>query len=488
MDRAKSKKIRNIRIIATNIFMCLSVFVIVFVLMMIAMGFTFSESGKLEQAGLAQISSRPSDASVTIDGDAQFNHTDFSKMLSSGTHQIKITKPGYDTWTKDVKIDAGLLTRIDWVRLFPEEKHTDNVYDFNNLRLAAFSANRKKLIATEKNSNKLLVIDIQSENIKADELNLNDCLSTTAAKAVEGEISIIAWNNDNTRLIAKWVNGDETSWHLIDLEHSDASIDLTKRLNLNFSDIIIANDSANKLWALEAGNLRLIDTNNLTISGSFASDVQLITANRDTAIFVNKENGIRQIGIYKNNEKGNTIIKKLEDVGDEATIKLTAGSYWNEDWLAYSVNEQIFVLSGKYPSYDKNELSKLKTKLERRLDYTPKLISTNASQRIAVFSGDKYLTSFDLETDDYFDSELASEISDITWIDNYLLWQKVDDTIVVRDFDGSNRRVVVSDINTAFPVAISENNRWLYYIDFTEITKKDDQPTESKYILKRLSL
>ena len=213
------------------------------------------------------------------------------------------------------------------VRLFPEEKHTDNVYDFNNLRLAAFSANRKKLIATEKNSNKLLIIDIQNEKIKADELNLNDCLSTTAAKAVEGEISIIAWNNDNTRLIAKWVNGDETSWHLIDLEHSDASIDLTKRLNLNFSDIIIANDSANKLWALEAGNLRLIDTDNLTISGSFASDVQLITANRDTAIFVNKENGVRQIGIYKNNEKGNTIIKKLEGVGDEATIKLTAGSY-----------------------------------------------------------------------------------------------------------------------------------------------------------------
>ena len=35
MDRAKSKKIRNIRVIITNLFMCLSVIVIVFVLMII---------------------------------------------------------------------------------------------------------------------------------------------------------------------------------------------------------------------------------------------------------------------------------------------------------------------------------------------------------------------------------------------------------------------------------------------------------------------
>ena len=98
MDRAKQKKIRNIRVILTNIFMSISVVAIVFVLMLIAMGFSFNESGKLEQAGLLQLSSHPSGASVEIDKSVQFGHTDFSKMLSSGEHSIYIDKEGYDYW------------------------------------------------------------------------------------------------------------------------------------------------------------------------------------------------------------------------------------------------------------------------------------------------------------------------------------------------------------------------------------------------------
>jgi hypothetical protein len=502
MDRVKPKKIRNIRVIATNLFMCLSVVVIVFILMMIAMGFTFSESGKLEQAGLAQLVSYPSDASVTIDGESQFGHTEFSKMLSSGTHQIAITKSGYDTWSKDLNVDAGLLTRVEWIRLFPKKAQQIDSHSFDDLRLAVFSSNRKKLLAIEKGSNTLQYIDIQGDKLKIDKLNLNDCLSTTAAKAVNGTLSVIAWNNNSSRVIIKWVLDDKTSWHLIDLEHSDASINLTKRLNLDFESILIANDSASKLWALENGNLRLIDANNLTISGSFASNIEKIAHNRDTVAFINVEDGVRQLNTYKDGEKGSTVIKKLENTDDKTVIKLAMGSYWNEDWLAYSVNKQIFILGGKYPSYGKNDVSKLKTKLERELDYTPQLLSVNANQRIAVFSGDNKMTSYDIETKDYFDTELTVPLTNITWIDSYLLWQNVDNAIVVRDFDGNNRRKVASNVNNPFPAIISENNRWLYYFDIVEEETKTDANAEApsdadpvtatetkiKYTLKRKSL
>ena len=502
MDRAKSKKIRNIRVIATNLFMCFSVIVIVFVLMMIAMGFTFTENGRLEQAGLVQLVSHPSDASVTIDDEAQFGHTEFSKMLSGGTHQIVVSKPGYDSWSKGLKIDGGLLTRVEWIRLFPKKAKTDNVKTYDDLRFATFSANRKKLLINEKDSNTLRLIDIQGDKIKNTNLNLNDCLSTTAAKAINGTISVIAWNNNNSRFIAKWSVDDKISWHLIDLEHTDASINLTKLFNLNFDSILIANDSASKLWALEAGNLRLIDTNNLTISTAFASNIEKIAHNRDAVAFTNIENDVRQLNIYKDGEKGYTTIKKLENTTDKTTIKLAMGSYWNEDWLAYSVDKNIYVLGGKYPSYGKNEASKLKEKLERELDYTPQLLSVNANQRIAVFSGDNKMTSYDMETKDYFDVELSTPLTNINWIDGYLLWQNTDNSIIVRDFDGENRRKVVSNVDNPFPVIISENNRWLYWFDIveeeTKTDKDQDTPSDSdpvattetkiKYTLKRKTL
>lgn len=502
MEWTKSKKFRNLRVIATNIFMCISVIVIVFVLMMIAMGFTFTESGKLEQAGLIQLVSYPSDASVSIDGDTQFGHTEFSKMLSSGSHQIKITKPGYDSWNKDQKIDAGLLTRIDWIRLFPKKSQTTDVHSFEDLRLATFSSNRKKMLVAEADSNTLFFIDIQGDKLKINKLNLNDCLSTTAAKAVEGNLSVVAWNDNNSRAIIKWTLNDKTSWHLVDLEHTDASINLTKYFNLNFDSILIENESASKLWALESGNIRLIDTNNLTISGSFANNIEKIAHNRDIIAFVNVENDVRQLSIYKEGEKGATTIAKLDNTDDKTIIKLAMGSYWNEDWLAYSIDKKIYILNGKYPSYGKNEVSKLKLKLERDLDYSPQLLSVNANQRVVVFSGDKYITSYDMETKDYFDTEISAQLTNINWIDDYLLWQNVDNAIIVRDFDGANRRKVISNVDNPFPVIISENNRWLYYFDIVEEetstdadedTPSDSDPvstteTKIKYTLKRKSL
>ena len=57
MDRKRKKKLENARVIMTNIFMGISVIGIVFVLMLIAMGYNFNEKGGIEQSGLIQISS-----------------------------------------------------------------------------------------------------------------------------------------------------------------------------------------------------------------------------------------------------------------------------------------------------------------------------------------------------------------------------------------------------------------------------------------------
>lgn len=493
---------RDLRVIATNIFMCISVVAIVFILMMIAMGFTFTESGSLEQAGLAQLVSHPSGANVTIDGDTQFGHTEFSKMISAGTHKISVSKQDYDTWTKDLKVDAGLLTRVEWIRLFPKKAKFEKVQTFNDTRLAAFSANRKKLVLIENGSNTLQYIDIQGDSLKTTKSNLNDCLSTTAIKAIEGTISIVAWNENNSKIIAKWTVDDKTSWHLIDLEHSDASINLSKRFNLSFDSILIANDSASKLWALESGNLRLIDASSLTISSAIASNLEKVAHNRDTVAFVNIENDVRHLNIYKDGEKGYTSIVKLEKATDETTIKLAMGSYWNEDWIAYSTDKKIHILGGKYPSYGKNEVSKLKSRLDRELDYIPQHLSVNASQRIAVFAGDNKMTSYDIETKDYFDTELTATLSNINWIDDYILWQNVDSSIIIRDFDGYNRRKIISNVSNQLPVIITENNKWLYFFDMVEqeVVKETDKDTPSdsdvvntpetvtKFILKRKAL
>lgn len=501
MDRAKAKKIRNIRVIATNIFMSISVVAIVFVLMLIAMGFTFNESGGLEQAGLAQIVSHPSGANVEIDGSNQMSRTEFSKMLSSGTHSIRISKSGYDTWTKELKIDAGLLTRVEWVRLFPKKFESEDTLSFNNLRNAFYSADRKHLVIQEKGSDSLKYIDIQSDNPRTNDLSLNECLKANGKVNNKGSLSIISWSEDNSKTIAKWIVGDKTSWHLINLDHPDRSINLTQEYNLAFDSILIANDGATKLWILEKNNLHLIDTNAHTVTDSIASNIEKIANNKNTVSFVNKEDEKYHLNIFKEGEQSYTELATLDEASDESVIRLAMGTYWSEEWLAYSVNQRLRIISGKYPNYDKDKKPSLTEKFSNDMSFLPQLASVNANQRILVLSGENKLLSFDFETKEKYDVELTGPLTDITWLDDYIIWQTIDSKVVARDFDGDNRREIVPSVDNPFPAVVSENNKYLYYFDITEtesVTEGTDSPSDAdptintekdlKYTLKRQKL
>jgi hypothetical protein len=177
------------------------------------------------------------------------------------------------------------------------------------------------------------------------------------------------------------------------------------------------------------------------------------------------------------------------------------GTYWNEDWLAYSVNQDFIIVSGKYPNYNKDSAKSLEQRLSRQLSFTPQFISVNPNKRIVVLAGDQSLTSFDIETKDSYDTTLDTAATSINWLDNYLLWQNTNNTVYTRDFDGSNYRAIVENANNSLPVVISENNKWLYYFSITESetastsanSPSDEEPSENikseiRYTLKRKNI
>ena len=497
MDRQRKKKLRNARVIATNIFMGVSVIAIVFVLMLIAMGYRFTENGSLKQSGLIQIKSNPRGATVEIDGEEQFSRTDFNKMLSSGGHHIKISKTGYDTWEKTIDIDAGLLTRVEWARLFPINPNTSTVTTFSNLRLAEFSKDRKNLLVIEHDSPIAQFINLQGEKITTHKISLNDAFDN-GENVLEGKINIVDWNESGNKIIANWTRNDTTTWHIIDLEDAKRSINLSKRYGATFTDIRISNESASKLWILEKNNIRIIDTSSHTISGVLVSDVEQFTNNKDVIGYVgtdSSDHNYRKIMVFKEGEKGSSTILNLKK--ENPAITLAMGSYWNESWIAYSVNNHISVHSGTYPSFDRPSKNSLKEFLKRDLEYTPNLASTNQLGRIVIFTGDTNVTSVDIETRDDFDTTTEKEVAKLNWLDSYLIWENVDNKIVIRDFDGDNRREILS-VNNDQPINITENNRWLYFFEIKEAdadengeakeATKNTPSSETIYVLKRQKL
>ncbi|MBR0133899.1 PEGA domain-containing protein [Candidatus Saccharibacteria bacterium] len=479
MDRKRVKKIRNARVIMTNIFMGLSVVAIVFVLMLFAMGFSFNENGSLEQSGLLQISSHPSGAVVEIDGKTQFGHTTINKMLSSGEHHIRVTKSGYDTWEKDVRIDAGLLTNINWVRLFPAKNIAEDVATYDAPRLVSFSYDRKSLLYGENESTDLLLLNLQDDHPTPQKIDIATLLNISSKETARtADLSIVSWNESGNKTILTWKDEENIYWYLADLEKPENSVNLTAKFGYTFSKILMANDSASKLWAVENGNLHLIDLGNLTINKTKISGIESLSSNRDTIIYVGTDvtTKTRAIYLFREGETGATMIHDLTGINAK-NITLSAGVYWGNDWIAYSIDNTIYLYGGHFPSFDKPVKNSLKSILKRELSYTPTRLIRDSELHIVVFSDGTNRTAFDFETKDYFDSHTEAPVT-AQWLDDYILWYNHSNKIFIQDFDGSNHREIIPEINNSFPICLSENNRWLYYFVTTAITPEQTEESE----------
>ena len=481
MDRQKHKKIQNARIIVTNIFMVVCVLVLVFILIFVAQGYTFNyRNGSIEQSGLIQIKSHPSGATVKIDGETQFSHTEINKMLSAGSHDFVVSKKGYDTWKTTADVDAGLLTRIEWVRLFPLKSETTDMHDYTELRLASAAPNRKSLLLSLVNSAELQLVNLQNSDAKTTYIDLAALLGVDAATAQSAQIAIGSWNTNSNRVILQWFHDNITSWFVLNLDAPEKSINLSKLAGLNITQALIANEAATKFWILDSEqNLYSIENSSLPDyqPTKIASDTRKIANNKDVVAYIRTENSPedpelteRKLYIYRDGETESSFIRNLGSTNADTTFALS--TYWDSEWIAYSTDKNFEILSGKYPSIDKPTQS-LKSLYKTTLDFAPKQISVNQDQRIIALSADSNYFSYDIENRRHFTFSADIPISRINWLDNFLIWHRNNNKIVVRDFDGNNRRELISNIDNDLPVIISANNKWLYYFDVSEKTISD---------------
>lgn len=503
MDKKKSKKIRNARIIATNIFMTISVIAIVFVLTLIAMGFTFNESGNLEQSGgLVQISSHPSGATVEIDKVTQFSHTEINKMLKAGAHEIKISKPGYDTWETNLEIDAGLLNRIEWVRLFPLTPKIETAATYKKPALVSSSPDHKYLAIIATDATTLNIFDLQSGNDERTvKLDLAKILSITPAEG-SAEVKIPTdklvfhdWSGNDSKLILEQKTDTTPKWYIVDLSDENKTIDLTKSFGINFDRVLAANDSATRLWATSEGNLYSIDTTNKTISNIIASNIISIANNSGTVAFISKTTEtIATEGEETTETKDSYLLKTYRD-GEKAAAKVTdltelystenhnsnivMGTYWGDEWIGYYVGKKAVVLSGRYPSGDKKESKPMKALYDVDLEYYPETIARNDGQRIIVFRAGQQNTSFDVENKKTHNITSDTTVSSINWLDNFILVENTHKQVVVRDFTGENRRELITNLDNDYPVVVSGNNRYLYYFSIIEDQKTIPSTTDN---------
>lgn len=474
MDHERKKKRQKISVLITEAAMVLAVITIVVVMTFVAMGYKFGQDGAIEQSGLMQLHTLPTGATVQLDDEVLFSRSNLSQTMAPGDHNLKITKNGYDSWEKTITMSPGRLMRLYYPRLFLQNREAEKLIELGKVAFYSAASNRNFLLYAEPESIDWKLINIKGDEIKTKSLDISDVFSGVKDGKLLSKVESIQWSDDESRVLVRANYDDDIEWVLVDLKDVDESVNLTKEFGLNFERMELANSSAGLILSLENGNIRKINVDDRSISRILVEKVADFDNHGADMVYVTSADSKseRKIGIYKDGSR-NSVIVKTVDVSEPVWVGSSA--YYDDEYLIYTIGSHLTIYSGKYPIYDaetmkngKNiisldsEDSTMRNVLDCELSLTPKVLTVSrGGEYILAYEGDR-VSSIDLDTE--IITDYATDNQRTQWLDDSMLYGVVDGKLLVWDFDGHNKRELLSENVSNKVVTISGNNKYLYYV------------------------
>lgn len=451
--------------------MVISVLAIVTVLTLIVMGYKLGDDGAIEQAGLVQFSSVPTGARVEIDDGALTARTNSSKMLSDGQHKVKMTRDGYDSWEREIKVKSGWLLRLTYPRLFLTERETELVKTLPELEFLEMAPARTSILYAAKDAVNWQWMSIRDNENTVTQLEMGKILPGVAQGKFNGEIKEMSWDKAGEKVLVEVEVNGARQWILVNLRDAAASLNLTKEFGMDFSTVVMAEGNADRLWVLEKQNLREVNVGERRISRVLIEGVESFDDNGADLIYVTRQDvqGRRSIGMYQAGRREVVTIKQVED-GLSARAVLC--DYYGDKYLVMIIGGRLYVYKGDYPAAQRG-LEAMELLIESDTDVVPEgAVEVNQTQQVMVaHQGDKFV-AVDLEMGGFWN--YTAENQKIEWLDDYILYGVKDGKLLIWDFDGTNRRELVgSDVAIDAKAVVSKNNRWLYYVRQGENGKKE---------------
>lgn len=452
MDFEKERRHQKIRLIVTEIIMVLAVVAVVAILVLVVSGYWINENFEVSRSGMLQITSVPKGATVAIDENVLSQHTDLSRVVPTGEHTITLSKEGYDNWTKTVDIKEGLLYRLQYPILFPEERKIEKTELDSKVSRISFSPKHDQALLIN-NSAVWSIINLEDEKIDEKEIDLTSVFNSPVV-----EVLSLTWSaNQNRVLVNVRYSADKTEWILVDLNNVSRSVNLSAEFGLNFSEFMIADNSADTLLALRDKALQKINLNDKSISVILVDGVQSLSCRDDEIMFVasDKENGF-YIGVMK---LSNTEPETLFSVKDSAA-KVFASSFYDAKYL--------FVVDGSdFNVYKRDDLENPEN--EFKLSFVPEKVVVSLKGDYIVLSNGVDLATLDMEFDVV--REWKIEKAEFGWLGEGIIYTVDDGNLIVYDFDGLNRRVVTSGVKSDFPSVVA-GKKWLYYVSENNLVRE----------------
>lgn len=480
MSNNRSKRRLRVQLAFIYMLMAIAVISIVAILVLVVQGYRYNQrDGKVEQGGLVQFDSRPSGATVNVDGIDLANRTASRITLTAGQHVITMSHDGYTDWKKTVTVKPGNVLWLNYSRLFPSTPtvSTATTYATDTVASALPSPDKKTMavIATA-TTPEITLTSLNTDSPVTTTMTIPDAAYTVPSQAVAQQFSLVEWDKDSHLLLIKHTYGDAVEYISFDTRNATA-YNITTRLGIDATQMIYSLDSSDVVYIVtQSHEIRRGDIVHTTLSGPLVDNVSSITmTEQDRVIYTTNvdDQGKRTVGYISPSATKAKTITSYTGLSD-GILEASSGEYYNDRYIAILHGTVLDILKGNLPSSDAASATSL-TRVAR-------ISITNGATMVGFSPDDNRMvyvvhgvsvTTYDLELGTVSQATLAaatpaqvqSQVSvtpGLQWFDGYHFMTS-GGPLYVYDYDGTNGRLIENNTASNQPAIFADGDKYIYY-------------------------
>jgi hypothetical protein len=470
MNRNQSKRTQLIKRTLIYMFMSLSVVVIVGVLMLLVLGYSFNQKdNRIEQGGLLQFASEPSGATVTLDGVTLGSRTPSKVTAEATNHTVTMSLDGYRTWQKSINLKAGMVGWLSYARLIPTDVKTEKLRTTTALAGVLASPDDKWMALLDDATKPAVVVaDLQNDNVKYKTLDLPATSFTQPEAGKSQTFTLDSWSQNGQYILVKHTYDDsKVEWIVIDRNDVSKTKNITTTLAISADKVVFAADNGKSVYVKTGDIVRKVDLDSETLSRPLVSNVDdFWVYHFSTLLYATRADPttkLRSVGYMADNMDNGQTLATYPD--DGLSLKIATSEYFNERYVAISHGADVVISQGSLPNgTDKGSLKTIK---KFTMAAPIQWLDTSTNGRFVIAQTGATFTTYDLELAKS-DTTILKGVAPATsreqrWLDPFMTWSDNDGTLRLYEFDGANQQDITA-VAPGYDATYSPNEKYLYYI------------------------
>lgn len=468
MNQHRNKRRLRAHLVFIYGLMVFSVISIVAILILVILGYRYNAfDGKVEQGGLVQFDSRPSGATVAVDGTNLANRTASKITLTAGSHTIMMSRDGYGSWTKKVTVKPGSVLWLNYALLFPNKPTLSTAETFATVTSALPAPNEKKLATVSDDSGAIQVTTLDVDTPTTTKVTIPADNYTAAAEGEASSFELLQWDKDSRYLLMRYTHGTSHEYLSVDTQDSSAH-NLTKGLGVDIMTVTFSASDANTVYLVNAAHeLRRASVREMTMTGPLASNVSTVQASEKNLVVyatLPDDSGARTVGYVSSGAVKAKTIRSYSSLSADASLLGLSGTYYGEHYTVIAHGESVDILRGDLPTSENADELTLSSAGSFTITGGAQYLGfTSELNRLVYAQNSTTVATYDLELATITQNTLpADQHRHVEWIDGYHFGTTGDHNGSYAEYDGTNGVTFATNISD-LPIVLSSGNKYLYY-------------------------